>query len=97
MSFLRFAGPEVKALAGELRGSATGFSNAARLLAGADGSSTGTRELASACDHFADSWHYGFGQLSQLVQGISQFADKAAQAFEAVETELVDELRKART
>nr|WP_237531129.1 hypothetical protein [Streptomyces sp. SID7813] len=62
----------------------------------ADTKQVGHSGLESACDDFADSWDYGFGQLSKITKGVSKFANKAAEEFAELDQKLYDELRKAR-
>jgi hypothetical protein len=95
MSFLRFAGTEVEELARRVEGSGERMRAVSQELAGTDAAQLGTAELASAGDDFAGSWEYGFGQLSKLTKGVSEFAEEAARTFQAVEEELVKGLRQA--
>ncbi|WP_147472779.1 hypothetical protein [Streptomyces triticirhizae] len=69
--------------------------NAARELAGTDASRLGTSELTSRCEDFADSWDYGFGQLSDLTSGIGDVANNAADTLTATDEELEATIRNA--
>ncbi|MFJ6566809.1 hypothetical protein ACIQNU_05280 [Streptomyces sp. NPDC091292] len=95
MSFLRFAGDEVKEMAGTLESSGGRMKSASKEMKHADAKQIGHRGLESACDDFADSWDYGFGQLSELTKGVSKFAGKAAEEFVKLDQQLYDELKKA--
>ncbi|MGW3237013.1 hypothetical protein ACWF8U_03075 [Streptomyces olivaceus] len=60
----------------------------------ADSRQIGHSGLESACDDFADSWDYGFGQLSKLTKGVSKFAKKTSEEFAKLDQKLNDELKK---
>ena len=94
MSFLRFYGDEVKKMARTLETSGGHMKSASKEMQQADASQLGHAELHSACSDFADSWHYGFGQLSKVTKGISKFANKASEEFHKLDVKLDDELRK---
>ncbi|MEU8348955.1 MULTISPECIES: hypothetical protein [unclassified Streptomyces] len=96
MSFLRFAGDEVLEMAGTLETSGGRMKGASKGMAGTDSSHIGHSDLQSACDDFADSWDYGFGQLSKLTEGVSKFAKKAAEEFGKLDQKLAAELQKAK-
>lgn len=70
--------------------------SASKEMKSADTKQVGHSGLESACDDFADSWDYGFGQLSKITKGVSKFANKAAEEFAELDQKLYDELRKAR-
>lgn len=95
MSFLRFATDEVKDMAGKLETSGGQMKSASKEMKDADTQQIGHKSLESACDDFADSWDYGFGQLSKLTKGVSKFANKAAEEFAKLDQKLYDELKKA--
>jgi hypothetical protein len=94
LSFLKFAGDAVKEMAGTLETSGGQMKSASKEMKHADSSQIGHSGLESACDAFADSWDYGFGQLSKLTKGVSKFADKAAEEFTKLDQKLYDELKK---
>ncbi|WP_328687856.1 hypothetical protein OHA74_54380 [Streptomyces phaeochromogenes] len=94
MSFLKFAGDEVLEMAGALENSGGQMKSASKEMKHADAAQIGHGGLESACDDFADSWDYGFGQLSKLTQGVSKFAKKAAEEFRKLDDKLYDELKK---
>ncbi|MFE4409920.1 hypothetical protein [Streptomyces sp. NPDC056821] len=96
MSFLRFASDEVKDMAGKLEASGSHMKSASKEMKHADTKEVGSKSLESACDDFADSWDYGFGQLSKLTKGISKFATKASKEFDKLDQGLYDELHKSR-
>ncbi|MET9354100.1 hypothetical protein ABZY14_14060 [Streptomyces sp. NPDC006617] len=96
MSFLRFAEDEVKDMAGKLETSGSHMKSASKEMKDADTKEVGHKGLESACDDFADSWDYGFGQLSKITKGVSKFANKAAEEFIKLDRKLYDELQKAR-
>ena len=95
VSFLRFAGDEVKDMAHKLETSGGQMKSAFKEMKHADTKQIGHSGLESACDDFANSWDYGFGQLSKLTKGVSKFADKAAEEFVKLDQKLYDELQKA--
>ncbi|MFL9656506.1 hypothetical protein ACJ7VE_22640 [Streptomyces sp. PB17] len=64
MSFLKFAEAEVKDMATKLETSGSHMKSASKEMKTADTKQVGHSGLESACDDFADSWDYGFGQLS---------------------------------
>ncbi|KAB8161385.1 hypothetical protein FH609_027195 [Streptomyces sp. 3MP-14] len=88
MSFLRFFEDEVRELAARLESSGDDMREASRSLSGTSAASIGPSELASRCDDFADSWDYGFGQLSELTSGIGEVAINAAETYTATDEEL---------
>lgn len=94
MSFLKFAGDEVKEMAGKLETSGGHMKSASKEMKRADTKELGHKGLESACDDFANSWDYGFGQLSKLTKGVSKFANKAAEEFTKLDQKLYDELKK---
>lgn len=94
MSFLRFFGDEVKGIARTLATSGEHMQGASKEMQRTDSSQLGHPALHSACDDFADSWHYGFGQLGKATKGISDFADKASDEFQKMDQKLSDDLRK---
>ncbi|MGB8943713.1 MAG: hypothetical protein WCD21_26300 [Streptomyces sp.] len=94
MSFLKFAGDEVREMAQALENSGGSMKGASKEMAGTDSSKIGHSGLHSACDEFADSWDYGFGKLSKLTKGVSKFANKASEEFEKLDQKLYDELKK---
>ncbi|MEV7892154.1 hypothetical protein ACWD3I_48780 [Streptomyces sp. NPDC002817] len=94
MSFLKFASDEVLAMAGTLETSGGQMKSASKEMKHADSAQFGHRGLESACDDFADSWDYGFGQLSKLTKGVSKFAKKASEEFAKLDQTLYDELKK---
>ncbi|WP_432129827.1 hypothetical protein [Streptomyces tendae] len=96
MSFLKFAEAEVKDMATKLETSGGHMKSASKEMKSADTKQVGHSGLESACDDFADSWDYGFGQLSKFTKGVSKFANKAAEEFAKLDQKLDDELRKAR-
>ena len=71
------------------------FSDEVKEMARADSSQVGHEGLQSACDDFAESWDYGFGQLSKLTKGVSKFANKASEEFLKLDQKLYDELKKS--
>ncbi|MCX4910542.1 hypothetical protein [Streptomyces sp. NBC_00878] len=95
MSFLKFAGDEVLEMAGTLETSGGQMKSASKEMKHADSKQIGHGGLESACDDFADSWDYGFGELSKLTKGVSKFAKKAADEFRKLDDKLYDELKKA--
>ncbi|MFI1677367.1 hypothetical protein [Streptomyces sp. NPDC020607] len=96
MSFLRFATDEVKDMVGKLETSGDRMKSASKEMKRANTKEIGHKDLESACDDFADSWEYGFGQLSKLTKGVSKFANKAAEEFAKLDQKLYEELTKAR-
>ncbi|MFJ5608582.1 hypothetical protein ACIQCJ_04260 [Streptomyces sp. NPDC093221] len=94
MSFLKFFGDEVKGIARTLETSGEHMRGASKEMQRVDASRLGHADLHSACDDFADSWHYGFGQLSKATKGISEYADKASDEFQKMDQKLADDLRK---
>ncbi|MFI7347845.1 hypothetical protein ACIBSR_16450 [Streptomyces sp. NPDC049936] len=96
MSFLKFAEDEVKDMASKLETSGGHMKSASKEMKDADMKAVGHQGLESACDDFADSWDYGFGQLSKITKGVSKFANKAAEEFTKLDQKLYDELQKAR-
>ncbi|MBD2817473.1 hypothetical protein ACIO5Z_28045 [Streptomyces rochei] len=96
MSFLRFAEDEVKDMASKLETSGSHMKSASKAMKDAGTKEIGHKGLESACDDFANSWDYGFGQLSKLTKGVSKFADKAAAEFAKLDQKLYGELQKSR-
>lgn len=94
MSFLRFAFDEVKGMVRTLESSGGRMKDASREMLHADTAQVGHEGLQSACDDFAGSWNYGFGRLSKMTKGVSKFADKCAEDFDALDLKLRDELAK---
>ncbi|MFC8085404.1 hypothetical protein [Streptomyces sp. NPDC057340] len=94
MSFLRFASDEVLGMAGTLETSGGQMKSASKEMKHADSKQIGHGGLESACDDFADSWDYGFGQLSKLTKGVSKFAKKSSEEFTKLDQKLYDELKK---
>ena len=72
MSFLRFASDEVLWMAGTLETSGGQMKSASKELKHADARQIGHSGLESACDDFAESWDYGFGELAKLTKGVSK-------------------------
>ncbi|MGW0823028.1 hypothetical protein [Streptomyces sp. NPDC002845] len=95
MSFLRFAGAEVREMSRKLETGGGHMKSASKKMSAADATQIGHSELQTACDDFADSWDYGFGQLSKMTKGVSKFAKHAADTFDELDQKLRDELRKA--
>ncbi|MET8898887.1 MULTISPECIES: hypothetical protein [unclassified Streptomyces] len=95
MSFLKFFSDDVKEMARTLEDSGGRMKEASQEMARADSSQVGDSGLQSACDDFADSWDYGFGQLSKLTKGVSKFANKASDEFLKMDQALYDELKKS--
>lgn len=96
MSFLRFASDEVLEMARTLENSGGHMKSASKNMSRSEASQVGTPEMHSACDEFADSWDYGFGQLSKMTKGISKYANKVSEEFTKLDNKLYDELQKAR-
>ncbi|MFC8871339.1 hypothetical protein ACFUAC_27420 [Streptomyces sp. NPDC057148] len=94
MSFLRFASDEVMGMAGTLETSGGQMKSASKEMKHADSKQMGHSGLESACDDFADSWDYGFGQLSKVTKGVSKFAKKASEEFTKLDQKLYDEVKK---
>ncbi|WP_328339989.1 hypothetical protein OG873_17585 [Streptomyces violaceus] len=94
MSFLKFASDEVLGMANTLETSGGQMKSASKEMKHADSRQIGHGGLESACDDFADSWDYGFGELSKLTKGVSKFARKASEEFTRLDQKLSDELRK---
>ncbi|MFE0807790.1 hypothetical protein ACFW4M_22690 [Streptomyces sp. NPDC058794] len=94
MSFLRFASDEVMGMAGALETSGGQMKSASKEMKHADSKQMGHSGLESACDDFADSWDYGFGQLSKVTKGVSKFAKKASDEFIKLDQKLYDEVKK---
>jgi hypothetical protein len=94
MSFLKFAGDEVKEMARTVESSGGQMKRASKGMSNADATQLGHDGLRSACDDFAESWDYGFGQLSKITKGVSKFADTAAKEFAKLDQKLYDELKK---
>ncbi|MFC7883873.1 hypothetical protein ACFUVV_18655 [Streptomyces sp. NPDC057376] len=94
MSFLRFASDEVMGMAGALETSGGQMKSASKEMKHADSKQMGHSGLESACDDFADSWDYGFGQLSKVTKGVSKFAKKASEEFTKLDQKLYDEMKK---
>ncbi|WP_411099253.1 hypothetical protein [Streptomyces sp. x-45] len=97
MSFLKFFSDDVKEMARTLENSGGRMKEASQEMKRADSSQVGHSGLQSACDDFADSWDYGFGQLSKLTEGVSKFANKASEEFLKMDQALYDELKKSAT
>ncbi|MFC7896383.1 hypothetical protein [Streptomyces sp. NPDC057381] len=95
MSFLKFFSDDVKEMARTLENSGSRMKEASKQMSQADSSQVGHSGLQSACDDFADSWDYGFGQLSKLTKGVSKFANKASEEFLKMDQALYDELEKS--
>ncbi|MFB6772967.1 hypothetical protein ACFVGX_13385 [Streptomyces sp. NPDC127113] len=95
MSFLKFFSDDVKEMARTLEDSGGRMKEASQEMARADSSQVGDSGLQSACDDFAESWDYGFGQLSKLTKGVSKFANKASDEFLKMDQALYDELKKS--
>ncbi|MGX1911920.1 hypothetical protein ACWIID_24100 [Streptomyces phaeochromogenes] len=95
MSFLRFFSDDVKEMARTLENSGGRMKEASKEMSRADSSQVGHTGLQSACDDFAESWDYGFGQLSKLTKGVSKFANKASEEFLKLDQKLYDELKKS--
>ncbi|MFJ3710744.1 MULTISPECIES: hypothetical protein [unclassified Streptomyces] len=96
MSFLRFFGDQVKEMAHTLENSGGQMKSASREMARTDSTQLGHEGLESACNDFAGSWDYGFGQLAKLTKGVSKFANKASEEFTRLDQKLYDELKKSR-
>ncbi|MFF3406648.1 hypothetical protein ACFYW8_10600 [Streptomyces sp. NPDC002742] len=94
MSFLRFFSDDVKEMARTLESSGGRMKDASKEMSWVDSRQVGHTGLQSACDDFADSWDYGFGQLSKLTKGVSKFANKASEEFLKLDQKLYDELKK---
>ncbi|MFJ8186120.1 hypothetical protein [Streptomyces sp. NPDC096105] len=96
MSFLKFASDEVLEMADTLETSGGQMKSASKELKHADARQIGHSGMESACDDFADSWNYGFGELAKLTKGVSKFARKASDEFTGLDRKLAEELRKKR-
>jgi hypothetical protein len=96
MSFLKFASDEVRGMANAVEASGGKMKRASKSMSNTDASQVGHEGLQSACDDFAGSWDYGFGQLSKITKGVSKFANKAANEFAKVDQKLYDELKKGK-
>ncbi|MFF3857493.1 hypothetical protein [Micromonospora sp. NPDC002575] len=83
-------------MARTLENSGGDMKKASKEMTRADSSQLGHGGLQSACDEFAESWDYGFGQLSKLTKGVSKFANKASEEFLKLDQKLYDELQKSR-
>ncbi len=81
-------------MAGTLETSGGQMKSASKEMKHADSKQVGHSGLESACDDFADSWDYGFGQLSKLTKGVSKFAKKSSEEFTKLDQKLYDELKK---
>ncbi|KOX45225.1 hypothetical protein ADL09_23620 [Streptomyces sp. NRRL F-7442] len=81
-------------MAGTLETSGGQMKSASKEMKHADSKQIGHTGLESACDDFADSWDYGFGQLSKLTKGVSKFAKKSSEEFTKLDQKLNDELKK---
>nr|WP_237546294.1 MULTISPECIES: hypothetical protein [unclassified Streptomyces] len=81
-------------MAGTLETSGGQMKSASKEMKHADSKQVGHSGLESACDDFADSWDYGFGQLSKLTKGVSKFAKKTSEEFTKLDQKLYDELKK---
>ncbi|MGW3973453.1 hypothetical protein ACWEFD_29690 [Streptomyces ardesiacus] len=81
-------------MAGTLETSGGQMKSASKEMKHADSKQIGHAGLESACDDFADSWDYGFGQLSKLTKGVSKFAKKSSEEFTKLDQKLNDELKK---
>lgn len=81
-------------MAGTLETSGGQMKSASKDMKHADSRQIGHSGLESACDDFADSWDYGFGQLSKLTKGVSKFAKKTSEEFAKLDQKLNDELKK---
>lgn len=81
-------------MAGTLETSGGQMKSASEEMKHADSKQVGHSGLESACDDFADSWDYGFGQLSKLTKGVSKFAKKTSEEFTKLDQKLYDELKK---
>ncbi|WP_199850407.1 hypothetical protein [Streptomyces sp. CMB-StM0423] len=92
MSFLRFAYDEVREMARTLEESGSRMKSASKEMTRADASRIGHEELHAACDDFAGSWDYGFGQLSKMTKGVSSFTNTAADEFAKLDEKLYNEL-----
>ncbi|TDC73421.1 hypothetical protein [Streptomyces hainanensis] len=97
MSFLRFMEDDVREMARQLAASGEELRSASRRLANTEAGEIGTPGLAGQCEDFADSWDYGFGQLSDLTRGIGDVANNAADAFTQADQDLERTAREART
>ncbi|MFJ7772429.1 hypothetical protein ACIQ1J_29575 [Streptomyces sp. NPDC097107] len=95
MSFLKFFADDVKEMARTLENSGGRMKDASKEMSRADSSQVGHSGLQSACDDFAGSCDYGFGQLSKLTKGVSKFANKAFDEFLKMDQTLYDELKKS--
>ncbi|OKI88480.1 hypothetical protein AMK11_10030 [Streptomyces sp. CB02414] len=81
-------------MAGALETSGGQMKSASKEMKHADSKQMGHSGLESACDDFADSWDYGFGQLSKVTKGVSKFAKKASEEFTKLDQKLYDEMKK---
>nr|WP_272586987.1 hypothetical protein [Streptomyces sp. M92] len=81
-------------MAGTLETSGGQMKSASKEMKHADSKQMGHSGLESACDDFADSWDYGFGQLSKVTKGVSKFAKKASEEFTKLDQKLYDEMKK---
>ncbi|GAB2887789.1 hypothetical protein [Streptomyces mayteni] len=97
MSFLRFLEDDVREMARRLAASGEELRSASQRLANTDAGQIGTSSLAGQCEDFADSWDYGFGQLSELTRGIGDVATNAAEAYTQADQDLERTAREART
>ncbi|MFI7018823.1 hypothetical protein [Streptomyces sp. NPDC050164] len=95
MSFLRFFSDDVKEMARTLENSGGRMKDASKEMSRSDSSQLGHGGLESACNEFAESWDYGFGQLSKLTKGVSKFANKASEEFLKLDQALYDELKSS--
>ncbi|MBW1601180.1 hypothetical protein JJV70_03490 [Streptomyces sp. JJ66] len=95
MSFFKFATDEVKGMARTLESSGGRMRDASREMQHTDASQVGDSGLQAACDDFADSWNYGFGQLAKLTRGISKVVDGAAEDLTKLDDKYRQELEKA--
>ncbi len=94
VSFLRFLEDDVRELARKLESSGEDMRTASRSLADTDAGRIGTPALSGRCEEFADSWDYGFGQLSELARGIGDVANNAADTFNVTDEDLERALRE---
>ena len=68
--------------------------SALRQLGGAEGGQIGTAALDASAQHFQSTWHYGLGQLQQIIKETDEGVQAAHDAYQQLEQALTQALDK---
>lgn len=93
MGDLQVSGAVLDELRGALRSMTAKLEGACRELQGVNAAAMGAQPLVSGVGGFASEWNYGITQVGQHSTQAAGMLDHIAEAFDATEKQLTDELR----